>query len=126
MELHLQLRADEGTPLSDPTCYRHLVGSLVYLTLTRPDIAYVVHVLSQFVSAPTYVHYAHLLRLLRYLRTTPSRGLLFSQHSSLELRSYSDATWASDPSDRRYWLLFVLGLFSHCLEVQEAKLSVSV
>lgn len=121
MELHLQLRADEGTPLSDPTRYRHLVGSLVYLTLTRPDIAYAVHVLSQFVSAPTSVHYAHLLRLLRYLRATPSRGLLFSQHSSLELRSYSDATWASDPSDRRSVTGFCLFLGSSLIAWKSKK-----
>jgi hypothetical protein len=44
------------------------VGSLVYLTITRPDIAHVVQILSQFVSAPTSVHYSHLLRLLRYLQ----------------------------------------------------------
>ena len=52
MELHLQLRPDDGVPLSYPTRYRYIVGSLVYLTITRPDIAYVVHVLSQFVSSP--------------------------------------------------------------------------
>ena len=46
MELHLQLRPDDGVPLSDSTRYRHLVGSLVYLTITRPDIAYAIHVLS--------------------------------------------------------------------------------
>ena len=56
MELHLQLRPDDGVPLSDLTRYRHLIGSLVYLTITRPDIAYAVHVLSQFVSSPTSVH----------------------------------------------------------------------
>ena len=101
MELHLQLQPNEGVPLTDPTRYRHLVGSLVYLTITRPDVAYVVHVLSQFVSAPTSVHYAHLLCVLRYLRATPSRGLFFSSSSSLQLCAYSDATWASDPSDRQ-------------------------
>ena len=46
MELHLQLRPEEGTLLPTPTRYRHLVGSLVYLTITRPDIAYVIHELS--------------------------------------------------------------------------------
>ena len=77
MELHLQLSASDGTPLFDPSRYRHLVGSLVYLTVTRPDISHAVHILSQFVSAPTSVHYRHLLRVLRYLRGTASRGLFY-------------------------------------------------
>ena len=100
MELHLQLRASDGTPLPDPSCYRHLVGSLVYLAITRPDIYHAVHILSQFVGAPTSVHYAHLLRVLRYLRGTPSRSLFCSRQSSLQLQAYSDATWASSPDDR--------------------------
>ena len=49
------------------------MGSLVYLTITRPDIAHVIHILSQFVGAPTSVHYAHLLRVLRYLRGTATQ-----------------------------------------------------
>jgi len=121
MELHLQLQPDEGTPLADPTRYRHLVGSLVYLTITRPDVAYVVHVLSQFVSAPTSVHYAHLLRVLRYLRATPGRGLFFSSSSSLQLSAYSDATWASDPSDRRSVTGFCLFLGSSLLTWKSKK-----
>src|SRR3954469_3501928 len=103
MELHLSLRASDGDPLSDPTRYRHLVGSLVYLVVTRPDISYSVHILVQFVSAPTTVHYSHLLRVLRYLRGTISLSLslFFPRSSSLQLQAYSDATWASDPLDRR-------------------------
>jgi hypothetical protein len=57
---------NDGSPLHDPSIYRHIVGSLVYLTITRSDIAHAVHILSQFVSAPTSVHYGHLLRVLRY------------------------------------------------------------
>ncbi|WVZ79717.1 hypothetical protein U9M48_027265 [Paspalum notatum var. saurae] len=68
MDLLLRLRATDGIPLEDPTRYRHLVGSLVYLGITRPDISYVVHILSQFMSAPTSIHYGHLLRILQYLR----------------------------------------------------------
>ena len=97
MELNVHLSATDGDPLPDPTRYRHLVGSLVYLAVTRPDISYLVHILSQIVSAPTSVHYSHLLRVLRYLRGTIPQRLFFPRSSSLELQAYSDATWASDP-----------------------------
>jgi hypothetical protein len=101
MELNVQLRASDGDLLSDPIRYRHLVGSLVYLVVTRPNILYPVYILSQFVSAPTSVHYSHILRVLCYLRGTITRRLFFPRSSSLQLQAYSDATWASDPSDRR-------------------------
>ena len=87
MDLHLQLRPIDGIPLPDPSRYRHLVGSLVYLTVyltvTRPDIAHAVHILSQFVSAPTSVHFGHLLHVLRYLRGTTSRCLFYACNSPL-------------------------------------------
>jgi hypothetical protein len=57
--------------------------------------------LSQFVSASTQIHYSHLLCVLRYLRGTISHRLFFPRSSSLQLQAYCDATWASDPSDRR-------------------------
>jgi hypothetical protein len=63
--------------------------------------------LSQFVSAPTQIHYSH-LRVLRYLRGTISRRLFFSRSSSLQLQSYCVATWASVPSDR-------CSLFAYCV-----------
>jgi hypothetical protein len=102
MELNVHLVTTEGEPLEDPTRYRHIVGSLIYLGVTRPNISYSVHILSQFVTAPTQIHYSHLLRVLRYLRVTISHRLVFSRSSSLQLQAYYDATWASDPSDRRY------------------------
>ena len=77
------------------------MGSLVYLTITRPNIAHAVHILSQFVGAPTSVHYAHLLRVLRYLRGTATQRLFYVKSSPLQLHAYSDSTWASDPMDRR-------------------------
>jgi hypothetical protein len=100
MELNVHLMATDGEPLEDPTHYRHIVGSLIYLGVTRPDISYYVHILSQFVSAPTQIHYSHLLRVLRYLRGTISLRLFFPRSSSLQLQVYCDANWASDPSDR--------------------------
>jgi len=101
MDLHLQLRPTDGNPLEDPSRYRHIVGNLVYLTVTRLDIAHAVHILSQFVSAPTSVHFGHLLRVLRYLRGTSSQCLLYPRGNPLHPHAYSDSTWASDPTYRR-------------------------
>jgi hypothetical protein len=98
MVLNVHLTPTDDEPLEDPTHYRHIVGSLVYLGFTRPDISYSVHILSQFVSAPTQIHYSHLLRVLCYLRGTSTRHLFFPHSSSLQLQAYCDATWASDLS----------------------------
>ena len=76
----------DGTVLDNPTLYRQLIGGLVYLTVTRPDIAYPVHVLSQFLSAPRTTHYAAILHILRYIKGTLFHGLYFSAHSSLSLQ----------------------------------------
>ncbi|XP_062114456.1 uncharacterized mitochondrial protein AtMg00810-like [Humulus lupulus] len=70
LELNFRYSSSDGVALSDPSLYRTLVGSLVYLTITRPDIAYAVHIVSQFVASPTTVHWAAVLRILRYLRGT--------------------------------------------------------
>jgi hypothetical protein len=101
MELNVHLMATDSEPLKDPTRYRHIVGGLIYLGVTRPDISYSVHILIQFISASTQIHYNHLLRVLRYLRETISHRLFFPRSNSLQLQAYCDATWASDPSDRR-------------------------
>ena len=127
MGFGIHLRPSEGEPLADPTCYRHLVGSLVCLGITCPDISYVVHILSHFVSAPTQLHYSHLLRVLRYLRGIVTRRLFFPRSSSLQLQAYCDATWASDPTDRRSLCLLCFSwLLPDCLEDQEAECCISL
>jgi hypothetical protein len=85
MEFNVHLMATDDEPLKDPTCYHHIVGSLIYLGVTRPDILYSIHILSHFVYALTQIHYSHLLRVLRYLRGTISRRLFFPRSSSLQL-----------------------------------------
>ena len=82
MELNVHVCTCDGDPLSDPTFYRHLVGNLIYLGVTRPDIFYHVHILSQFVSTPNSIHYSHLMPTLRYLCGTICHHLLFPNSSS--------------------------------------------
>ncbi|KAI3755837.1 hypothetical protein L1987_55646 [Smallanthus sonchifolius] len=101
LETNARYSPTNGVPLSDPSIYRTIVGSLVYLTVTHPDIAHVIHVVSQFVTAPTSVHWGAVFRILRYLRGTQFQSLLFPSTSFLELRAYSDADWDSDPNDRK-------------------------
>ena len=87
--------------MSNPSLYRRLVGSLVYLTVTRPDISYVVHQVSQYLSTPRSTHYAAVLRILRYLKGTLFHGLFYLAQSPLVLRAFSDTDWARDPINRR-------------------------
>ncbi|KAA0048580.1 putative mitochondrial protein [Cucumis melo var. makuwa] len=83
LDPNVHLTPYDGVPLEDVTLYRQLVGSLIYLTVTRPDIAYVVHIISQFMAAPRTIHFTVVLRILRYVKGTLGHGLQFSSQSSL-------------------------------------------
>jgi hypothetical protein len=85
MELNMKYHRDEGELLDDPTTYQKLVGSLIYLTITRPNIFYVVHIVSKFMQAPRHLHLSIVHRIIRYILGTPSRGLFFLTGSSLQL-----------------------------------------
>lgn len=67
MDTHIKLLSTVWEPLIHPESYQRLVDKLIYLTITRPDIAYIVHVLSQFMHAPTSVHLQVAKRAIRYL-----------------------------------------------------------
>ena len=116
VELNAHLTPTRGKPLSNPSLYRRLVGSLVYLTVTRPDISYAVHWVSQYLSAPRSTHYAAVLRILRYLKGTLFHGIFYSTQSPLVLHAFSDVDWAGDPTDRRsttgYYFLLGSSLIS--------------
>ncbi|RVW57294.1 Serine hydroxymethyltransferase, mitochondrial [Vitis vinifera] len=101
MEVNVKYRKDERNLLDDPTLYRRLVGSFIYLTTTRLDITYVVHQVSSFMTSPRYLHLAAIRRIIRYLRGSPTRGLFFPIGSSLQLVAYSDADWAGCPDTHR-------------------------
>lgn len=102
MEPGLKLLADQGELLDSPEKYRRVVGKLNYLTtMTRPDLAYSVSVVSQFMATPRKPHWDAVLRILRYLRGSPGKGLAFTAHGHFRMESYTDADWAGSPTDRR-------------------------
>lgn len=88
-----------GTVLPDPTEYRTVLGSLQYLSFTRPDIAFAVNRLSQFMHRPTDIHWQAVKRVLRYLAGTISHGIFLRSTSPLTVYAFSDADWACDGDD---------------------------
>jgi len=101
LEPNVRFTPQDCNLLNDATLYQQLVGSLIYLTVTRPDISYIVHLVSQFMASPRTTHYDVVLRIIWYIKGTLFYGLHYSATSPLILRAYSDADWAGDPSDRR-------------------------
>lgn len=87
--------------LVDREKYQRLVGRLLYLCHTRPDIAYAVSIVSRYMHEPRSAHMDAVQRILRYLKGTPGKGLLFRSNGHLTIDGYSDADWASCLDDRR-------------------------
>ena len=87
--------------LEDAGIYRRLVGKLIFLTVTRPDISYAVSILSQFMQAPRTIHLEGVYRLLAYLKRAPGKGLLYRRQGHLHIEAYSDSGFAGDKEDRK-------------------------
>lgn len=92
---------DDSAPLAHPSAYRRLIGRLIYLTITRPDLCYSVHILSQFMQQPRHGHWTAALRVLRYLKSAPGQGIFLPATSDLQLHAYCDSDWAGCPLTRR-------------------------
>ena len=76
MDPNIKLLPDQGEPYPDQGRYRRLVGKLNYLTITRPDISFAVSVVSQFLNSPCNSHWDALIRILRYIKSSPGKGLV--------------------------------------------------
>uniref|UniRef100_A0A2N9EKK0 Integrase catalytic domain-containing protein n=1 Tax=Fagus sylvatica TaxID=28930 RepID=A0A2N9EKK0_FAGSY len=101
MEPNLKLMPDKGDFVDDPDTYRRLVGKLIYLTITWPDISYAVSIVSQFMTNPRVPHMNAVIRILKYLKNAPGRGLFYRSSGHLRIEGYTDADWAGSPSDRK-------------------------
>ncbi|XP_019053932.1 PREDICTED: uncharacterized protein LOC109114933 [Nelumbo nucifera] len=116
-----QLSQFVGEPLSDLTQYRSIVGALQYVTLTRPDVAFVVNKVYQFLQVPTDEHWGVVKRIQRYLKGTIDSGLFFSTQSSDTLTTYSDADWAGCPDNRHSTGGYGIFLGSHLISWSAKK-----
>lgn len=101
MEQNHHLATINGAVFDDPEKYRRLVGRLIYLTITRPELCYSVHILAQFMGDPRVEHWDAALRVLRYLKGCPGQGILLRGESNFQLYAFCDSDWASCPMTRR-------------------------
>ncbi|XP_019235865.1 PREDICTED: uncharacterized protein LOC109216188 [Nicotiana attenuata] len=87
--------------LDDIGSYQRLIGKLLYLTMTSPDISFVVQTLNQFLQHPKRSHMEATMRIVKYIKKEPGLGVLLSSKPAKEIKAYCDANWASCPNTRR-------------------------
>lgn len=102
LEQNHNLALSTSPDIAEPKKYRRLVGRLIYLAVTRPDLAFSVHVLAQFMQQPKDDHWQAALRVVRYLKTDPGQGILLRSHGDFQITGWCDSDWASCPLTNRY------------------------
>ena len=100
METNMKLDATDGYVIADVKMYQQMVGKLIYLTITRPDIAFSVGIVSRYMQEPKKVHLVAAKRILRYIKGTLDYGILYSNHE-FSPSFFCDADWTGDKESRR-------------------------
>lgn len=98
----------EDTLLSDLRSYQRLVGKLLYLTVTRPDIAFSVQNLSQYIQQPKTSHTEAAQRIIRYIKNQPGLGVLLSSNPQEMVTTFCDVVWASCAHTRKSVTSFLI------------------
>jgi hypothetical protein len=100
LEQNVKLSADEGDLVEDTTMYIRIMGSLIYMTITRIDLTYVVGVVSQFMQTPRKPHLDAVRRILKYIKHTLYCGIFYEAKNQLQVHGYMDVDWADNVSDK--------------------------
>lgn len=101
MTTYCKLSKDDESPSVDATLYRSIIGALLYLTATRPDIMQVIGMVGRFQLAPKQSHLLVVEGIIRYLKGTPEFGLSYPKITTLIVTTYTDADWAGSVDDRK-------------------------
>ena len=101
MSTTCSLSSHDDTPSCDSTLFCSIIGSLHYLSITRPDVAFAVNKLSQYMQSPTTTHMQTLKHILCYLKYTISHGLQCVATKNLDLTAFCVADWGGDTNDKK-------------------------
>ncbi|XP_052478501.1 uncharacterized mitochondrial protein AtMg00810-like [Gossypium raimondii] len=115
MEPNAKICAHEGKDLEDATMYQQLVGSLIYLTLIRPDISFAVGVISRYMQHPKKPYLEVVRRILRYVKNTFGYGIMYKRGRGCKLVGYCDADYAGDHDTRHSTTGYVFMLGSRAI-----------
>ena len=102
IEANHRLTLDDNDPKIEITSYQKLIGKLLYLSHTRPDICFTVNVLSQFMHSPRNSHFQAANQVLRYLKGTTILGLTYKKVGKIDLTLYTDSDFAGSRMDYRF------------------------
>jgi len=98
---HLKLSKDENGVVVDQSMYISMIGSLLYLTASRPNITFVVGVCARYQDEPKMSHLTQVTRILKYINGTTDYGILYSHNENSKLIGYCDVDWAGSVDDRK-------------------------
>jgi hypothetical protein len=101
LEQNVKLSADERDLVEDTTMYKRIVGSLIYMTITRQDLSYAVGVVSQFMQTPQKPHLDALRHILRYIKHTLQCGIFYEAKTQLQVHGYTNVDWVGNVSNKR-------------------------
>nr|GEX94852.1 putative extensin domain-containing protein [Tanacetum cinerariifolium] len=118
-----KLSKDDGKKLVNPTQFRSIVGSLLYLTISRPDLAFATSFVSKFMGEPTSSHLGAAKRVLRYMKGSLDLGFMFERKKVGKLEGYAHSDWAGSIDDSKstsgYILTLVAGAINHAIWIQK-------
>ena len=121
MDPNAKFLPSQGEPLSNPEKYRRLVGKLNYLTVTRPDISFAVSVVSQFLNSSCVDHLNVVTCILKYIKGSSGKGLLYGHNDHTGVVCYTDTDWAGSPSDRRSTSGYCVSIESNLISWKSKK-----
>jgi hypothetical protein len=128
MSTSVKISSDLAGKSVDPSLYMSMIGSLLYLTASRPDIAFSVRVCARFQASLKESHLTAVKRIIRYINDTLLYGIWYSRETNFVVAGHSDADWAGNADDKKKHLgrMFLRGEQSCSMDEQETSLYISL